>query len=72
MVHIPGFRIPFDTSSLFAPPGGISTTCKLKECLKESFGTTEYVYGLIDFIRTELKKLFMFLITKVNNDLSSA
>ena len=31
-----------------------------------------YVYGLIDFIRTELKKLFMFLITKVNNDLSSA
>ena len=26
LVHIPGFRIPFDTSSLFAPPSGISTT----------------------------------------------
>ena len=24
---------------------------QLKECLKESFGTTEYVYGLIDRIK---------------------
>ena len=45
---------------------------QLKECLKESFGITEYVYGLIYLIRADLKELFMFLITKVNNDLSSA
>ena len=34
---------------------------QLKECLKESFGITEYVYDLIDFMRTKLKKLFYVL-----------